>query len=175
MSAAHGLLFCRLAIAVLFVASAFGKLSSRRDFEISIEGFKLLRDRRLVALTATVVMAAEVGVVVLLGVGGPLLVPGFLLATALLVGFSVVLGHALRRRMEVSCNCFGPGIRLISPWDVLRNTVMILFAVGGLVLVRVDQAPVAAGAAVLLAGMSIVFVLAMSNLGDIATTLRGPL
>jgi Methylamine utilisation protein MauE len=176
MSVAHGLLFARMTIAVLFTASTFGKLASRRDFELAVEGFRLLGSRRSVSLAATAVIAAEALVVLLVAAGGSLLMPGFVLAAALLAVFSLVLGSALRRRLQVGCNCFGPGVRLISGMDVVRNLVMALCAVAGLVLMGLDRPrPLTAAEVALLAGMSVVFVLVVANLGDIAATLRAPL
>lgn len=176
MNVAHVLLFARVSIALLFAASVLGKLRARRDFELAIEGFRLLRGRRAISATASAVVTAEAAVVVLLGIGGPLLLPGFALGAALLVGFSVVLIRALASHLEISCNCFGPGVRPISPVDVLRNVLLILTAVGGAVALRLDHhQPVPAGEAILLAAMGAAFVLVASNLGDITTTLRAPL
>jgi hypothetical protein len=175
MSAAQGLLFVRIAIGVLFAASAFGKLTARRDFELAVAGFRLL-PRRWVPAAAVAVPAAEVLVVLLVGVGGSLLVPGLLLAILLLAVFSAVLVSALRRGLDVGCNCFGPGVRLVQPADVARNAALVLCAAGGLVLAATaGDGRVSAGQAAVLAGMAVVFVLVVSNLGDIATTLREPL
>jgi hypothetical protein len=176
MTVAHGLLFFRITIAVLFTASTVGKLSSRRDFEIALDGLKLPGSRRSRRRAATAVIAVEAVTATLVAVGGPLLVPGLVLAIVLLAAFSLVLARALRQRLEVSCNCFGPGVRMISAFDVWRNVVMMACAVGGIVLGTMDHGqPLGAGDVALLAGMSVVFVLAISNLGDVVTALRAPL
>lgn len=176
MTVAHGLLFFRITIALLFAASTVGKLSSRRDFEIALEGLKLPGSRRSKRRAAASVIAAEALTAMLVGVGGHLLVPGLALAIVLLAAFSLVLARALRQRLVVSCNCFGPGVRMISPFDVWRNLVMILCALGGIVLQGIDHSQsVGADEAALLSAMSAVFVLAMANLEDIQTVLRDPL
>lgn len=175
MSVAHGVVLCRLAILALFTASAVGKLSSRRDFELAVAGFGLLRGHRAVSTTAIAVIAAEVLVVGMTGVGGRLLVPGFVLAVALLIAFSLALGHAVVRGIDVRCNCFGPGVRRVSPFDLVRNAVMIGCGIAGAVLGQVHHEPVTGGEFVLLAAMSVVLVVATTNVRDIVTTVRKPL
>jgi methylamine utilization protein MauE len=176
MSVAHVLLFFRVSIALMFAAAAVGKLSARRDFELAIEGFRVVRGRRATRMTANAVLAAELAIVALLAVGGPLLLPGFALAAGLLTAFSLLLIRTLARGIEVSCNCFGPGVRPISPADVVRNVVMIFAAVAGAVALRLDHdQPVTGGQVALLVAMGAVFVLVTSNLADIVTGLRAPL
>lgn len=164
------LLFCRLTVAFLFVFSSYRKLLALQDFAVTIGDFKLL-PRRWSKTVAWLFLGAEMTIVLCVLLGGYLLAPGFLLATVLLIVFSLALLTALKRHISMSCNCFGRTERPISRYDVARNMLLILWSLVGLFLARDVSQQLTWDTALLLALMSLVFVLCATNLEDIVETL----
>jgi hypothetical protein len=168
------LIFCRWSIGLTFAVSALGKASAMGSFRNAIVDFGLLPARMTGAVAAAVV-GAEGLVAALEAVGSVLASVGFALALALLAGFSAILVRALRKKADVSCNCFGSSERKISWFDVARNAVLALCCAGGLwtavagTAVRLSAGPVfALGLAA--AG----FVIVVTALEDITVMLRKP-
>jgi hypothetical protein len=123
MSGIAVLTFCRWAIGLTFAVSAAGKAASLQAFRDALTDLGIRpASRRGPIAVATI--CAEGLVTVGVAAGGWLADVGFALAFALLTVFSVVLAAALRRRTEVSCNCFGASERQISPYDLARNAVL---------------------------------------------------
>ncbi len=118
-----------LTIALTFLASAIGKTRDLAVFESSIEQFRILPSP-LVRPTLWLVLGSEYAVVGLTLLGEP---SGLILALALLLAFSVVITLSLWRRLDVSCSCFGPSPQKVAWADVVRNTLLILIVVTGLV------------------------------------------
>lgn len=125
------LAFCRVAIALLFVASLAGKITNVALFEKTIAGFSILPPQASKP-AAFLFLAGEAIVVVLVAAGGPLLGLGFLLAIVMLLVFSGALISVLWRKVRTSCNCFGATDQPVSPFDVWRNAGLIVCALGGL-------------------------------------------
>jgi hypothetical protein len=63
--------------------------------------------------------------------GGSLLTGGFLLAALLLTAFSIALASVVIRKINLSCNCFGPSEKRITPYDIFRNIGFLICALGG--------------------------------------------
>ncbi len=177
MFAAYLLMFCRIAIVLLFIFSASGKVLSLADFEVAIGDFKLL-PRRWSKIVALLFLGGEIATVVFLTIDSGLLSIGFLLSITLLAVFSAALVTALQRNigMSLSCNCFGKSERRISHYDVARNILLILCSLIGLWMLRYAPHPqVLAGSEVTLLGlMSAVFVVFVTNLGDVIETFCQP-
>lgn len=76
-------------------------------------------------------LCGEFAVVLLVIFGGSLLIIGFPLAILLLFLFCIALVSVLVRRIRTSCNCFGPGAKQVSRFDVWRNIGFMLCALGG--------------------------------------------
>ena len=106
MGATFVLVFCRWLIGLAFAVSAVGKARALSAFRSTITEFGVL-PARLAPAAARATVAAEGLVVVLVAAGDVLAAAGFALALALLAAFSVILGAAVRRHTDVSCNCFG--------------------------------------------------------------------
>lgn len=174
MFATYILLFCRSTLALVFLFSLGGKLLAFRDFVVTIGDFKLL-PRRWSKAVAWFVLGSELITAALLICGGEVLPPGFLLALVLLTVFSVALGLALRRKIAMSCTCFGRTERRISRYDVVRNVCLICYGLVGLWMVRETPQNVTIGEFILLVFMSAVFLLVVTNLKDIVETLGRPL
>ncbi|MDQ4097328.1 MAG: DoxX family membrane protein [Actinomycetota bacterium] len=113
-------------LAVLFVAAAAGKLARPATTAAAFGALRIPRPD----LAARAVPLVELVLAVLLvsepGVGGAT-------ALAVLVGFTVVLGRALRAGIRAPCRCFG-GVREVplSGADVLRNAMLAVLAVAAL-------------------------------------------
>ncbi|MBV9791119.1 MAG: hypothetical protein JOZ51_23185 [Chloroflexi bacterium] len=173
MFATHLLLFCRIALALIFAVSALGKARDVAAFREAIADFKLL-PAGLVSAAAWGFLVGEVAVVLLMLAGGALLGLGFVLAIVLLALFAVALLLVLQRRIKVTCNCFGRSEQHVSPYDVLRNLLLIGCSLLGLALVAETGATINSAEVVLIALMAAAFTLCVTNLADIAETLRQP-
>jgi hypothetical protein len=109
-------------LAAVLAWAAVAKALRRDETATSFAALALPRPETL----AVVVPAAEVGVVVALVISPAV---GGTLALALLLAFSIVIVRALRAGVTAPCACFGArrGDGL-SPWDVLRNGMLMALA-----------------------------------------------
>lgn len=175
MIAYTGLLFCRLTLLVVFAWAIIGKAQDVTAFREAVVDFRVLPSSWSRAI-AWIFLAAEIIVVLCMLSGlAPLLFAGFLLAAGLLLAFSLALSTTLVRKMRVVCNCFGRTVRYVSPYDVLRNGLLLLCALAGLWLLRLPMPPVSWAALVLIGLIAICNGIVLSNLADIIETLRKPL
>ena len=124
------LAFCRVAIGLVFAASSIRKALDIARFRQTISSFNLLPGR-FSAIAALLFICGEFAVVVLMGIGGPLLTLGFSLTVFLMLLFCIALVSVLARRIRTSCNCFGASAKQVSGFDVWRNAGFILCALGG--------------------------------------------
>lgn len=124
---------CRALLVVVLGLAFAGKISSRaafRGFTDTLTALPWPRHRGYQVLAITII-AAEGASVVLIAVPVTALT-GLVLATVLLVGFTVVPALALRRRVELTCRCFGLREAKIGPSHVLRNGLVLCAALAGL-------------------------------------------
>ena len=173
MLAASLLMFCRITIAFLFLFSFGRKILAFRDFAVTVSDFKLF-PRRWSKTIARFFLGGEIATAILVIFGGNMLFLGFLLATVLLAAFSIALETALWRNINMSCNCFGRTEQRISPYDVVRNGLLIMCTLFGLWMLGSASQRLSIEEIILLALMSAVFLLFVTNLGDIVETLRRP-
>jgi hypothetical protein len=131
MGAAFVVVFCRWLIGLAFAVSATGKARALGSFRSTVIEFGVIPSR-LAPAVAVAVITAEGLVVALAAVVPVPAAAGFALALVLLAAFSVALGAVLRRKADVSCNCFGPGERRVSWYDLARNGLLGLCCAGGL-------------------------------------------
>jgi Methylamine utilisation protein MauE len=168
------LIFCRWSIGLTFAVSALGKASAMGSFRDAIVDFGLL-PARLAGAVAGAVAGAEGLVAALEAVGGVLASAGFALGLALLAGFSAILVRALRKKADLSCNCFGPGERKVSWFDVARNALLALCCAGGLWTALGGTAGrLSAGLVLALGLVAAGFVIVVTALEDITVMLRKP-
>lgn len=167
------LVFCRILIALVFILSLVGKLRNVAAFQEAITDFELLPERA-VKVATWAFLAGEALVIVLLVVGGGGLLAGFGLAIVLLALFSMALLLVLRRKLKVVCNCFGQSEQHISGYDVARNALLIVSCLGGLFALRSAGASLSAGELALLGLMAAAATILITNLADIAETVRQP-
>lgn len=171
--AAYVLALGRATIGLTFAFSAVGKLRNPRVFRTAVSDFALV-PRRWSARVADAVIATELAVVVLAGLGGPALLPGFVLAVGLLAILSGALVLALLRGVRTPCNCFGPSTRRISPHDVVRNVLLLGCGLAGVWALHAARARLGGLEAALTVVMAIWLVVLLANLHEVATTLLRP-
>lgn len=174
MEGAWVLVLCRWAIGLAFTMSAAGKATAMASFRSALADFGVVSDS-LSGAAAMTTVGAEVLVVGLVAAGGRFAVVGFSLALALLAVFSATLAVALRKKAEVNCNCFGPGERHVSRYDLARNAVLGMGCAGGLWGYGASSGGHPVLVLVLLAGlMAAAFVVITINLEDVVELLRRP-
>ena len=178
MDGAALLIFCRWSIGLTFAVSALGKAVAMGSFRDAIADFGLLPARPtglFARLLAGAVVGAEGLVAAFEAAGGVLASAGFALALTLLAGFSAILARALRKKANVSCNCFGASQRKISWFDVARNALLALCCAGGLWTAADGTAVrLSAGLGLALGLVAAGFVIAVTALEDITVMLRKP-
>ncbi|WP_410596600.1 MauE/DoxX family redox-associated membrane protein [Amycolatopsis sp. lyj-23] len=148
-------------IAVVFAASSVSKLRDFRGFARSVPALVPMPAGWVTPVSVAVV-AAELASAVLVLVTA---VAGFVLASALLLAFTVAIAASLRRGRRAPCRCFGAAETPIGPRHLARNGLLICFAVLG-ALAPEHGLPVA-GAAVAFAAGAVVAVLVVA-MDDIA-------
>lgn len=174
MLSGYLLMFCRWGVGLTFLASAAGKLRDLRTFRQAVLDLAGLPAgaARPVALGT---VAAEALVVLGLAVGHAGLPAGFALAAVLLLLFSGVLIGALRRKVVVSCNCFGTSERSISRYDLARNGALLAWCGAGEWSYLVADHPQLPAAGIVLTGlMAGCFVVIAASTEDIVEVLRKP-
>jgi hypothetical protein len=127
MTLSYILVFCRVTIALVFLFSSVGKGFDLKHFRRTIDAFGIL-EYRYISLAALLLLCGEAIVVLCMILGGSLLLPGFFLATVLLLLFCAALASVLARKMSLSCNCFGPSNKPVTGFDIVRNVGFILCA-----------------------------------------------
>jgi len=174
MGATFVLVFCRWLIGLAFAVSAVGKARALSAFRSTITEFGVL-PARLAPAAAKATIAAEGLVVVLVAAGDVLAAAGFALALALLAAFSVILGAAVRRHTDVSCNCFGASERRVSWYDVARNGLLGLCCAGGLWTWLLPARERLSPAVIMALGLTAAgFLVITANLDDFIAMLRQP-
>jgi len=167
------LMFCRVAIALLFALAFAGKIRDIRTFQESVVDFRLLPANWSKKL-AVVFLAVELLACACVAGGGFLLLAGFLLVAGLLLLFSAALLTVIRRRMKVTCNCFGWTDRRVSGYDIVRNAVLILCSLVGAWTSITASQNLTLGEFGVIALIAVYFVVLMTNLANIVETLRQP-
>lgn len=164
------LTFARLSTAFIFALSTANKLRDLPAFTQAVASFQILPGRWInpaVVFLAT----AELAVVAMMLLGGPFLLPGFLLALVLLSLFSVALMSVLARGIHTPCNCFSASARPISSFHVWRNISFIICITAGCLLWAPPAAPIEMNLLelCLLSIVAATFVLLVNNLEEIVT------
>lgn len=168
------LVFCRVAIGLVFAISSFGKAREFATFQQAVAGFHLL-SRQWSKLAALLFLGSEFAVVLFMVVGGPLLFSGFALAILLLLIFCVALASVLARKLQTACHCFGSSDKPVTLVDIWRNVGLLLCAGGGceaLIWTRGAQERLEGIAWLLIALGAGVFVILWIQLGEIVQLFR---
>src|SRR5690349_6676485 len=106
MILAYLLIFCRMALGLLFFFSFLGKAPNLPPFERTLISLVILPER-FRRTAAFLFLIAELAVILLLAFDGQLLGLGFALSALLLLFSSLALGSALARRTELSYTGWG--------------------------------------------------------------------
>jgi hypothetical protein len=165
----------RIILGLTLAVAAWGKAKDAGAFRQTVVDFDLFpaRGARTVAI---VLIAAEFLAVAALAAGGGLLVAGFGLALLLLAVYSLALSVALARNARIDCNCFGQKTRPISPFDLVRNLLLLGLGLAGIVLLALDSSShLPAGGIAVAAAMSVGVTVILVHLADIARILLDPL
>jgi hypothetical protein len=174
MGATFVFVFCRWLIGLAFALSATGKARALGAFRSTITEFGVL-PARLARAAAIATIAAEGLVVVLVAAGDTLAAAGFALALVLLAVFAVILGAAVRKNVDVSCNCFGSSERRVSWYDVARNGLLGLCCAGGLWTWLLTAGERLSPALIVALGLTAAgFLVITANLDDFIEMLRKP-
>ncbi|MGI5326412.1 MauE/DoxX family redox-associated membrane protein [Actinomadura nitritigenes] len=123
----------RVLLALVFVASAAGKLRGRGAYARFTAATARLAPRPLAAGTrwiAAAVVGTEAAVVVLLVLPATAAF-GFALAAVLLAVFTAAIVRALGRGDRAPCACFGDADTPLGPRQVMRNVSLATAALAG--------------------------------------------
>ncbi|WP_020390316.1 MauE/DoxX family redox-associated membrane protein [Kribbella catacumbae] len=135
-------------LGLVFLTSSSSKLRSResfRRFRTSVPAFGIPAGyARRVALLVT---GAEVAIVVLLALAGLIgsALPGIGAAALLLVPLTVGTVRAVLRDTGATCRCFGGTDRRVSRRHFVRNGLLLLIAIIGLLTALPGGSPSTAG------------------------------
>ena len=174
MVMAYVLTFCRVVTGLVFLISGASKAGHLPQFKQTITNFHLLPNH-LSGIAALLFLAGEFSVVLLMIAGGSFLLPGFVLAIALLTMFCGALASVLVRKLHTSCNCFGPSEKPVTVSDLWRNLGFIGCALGGCVTqtwLRETDATVSWLAWIPISLGALVFVIIWVQVGEIAQLFR---
>jgi len=125
---------CRLTLAAVFLAAAYGKLRDPYAFAVSIHAYRLVPPAW--ASVSAVVMPAVETVAAIALASGLLWRGGAVILGGLLAVFLVALSQAILRGIDIDCGCFGKGSSPVSFWLIARNYGLILCALLPLALDR---------------------------------------
>ncbi len=117
----------RVGLGVMFLAAAWPKLQDPEAFALSVSNYKLLPvlAERVVALVLPP-LEALVGVCLILGV---LDAGASVVAFVLMIVFTIAVGAALARGLDISCGCFDTkGGAKIALGKVAENLALTAFA-----------------------------------------------
>ena len=158
----------RLTLAFVLVAAAAGKLSTRASRAQYREMFIAMGiPARWRTAVAVALVVAEIGTAALL-VPPRAAIPGSVAAAALFTVLAVGVRHVVRGARQVRCNCFGSAKAVpLSPIHVLRNGVLVLFAVAASGL-SIAGGPVSAPGVLLAAIGALVLAALMVRFDDVA-------
>jgi len=113
--------------AVLFGAGVSKLVTGVDKFSIDIAGYRLLPEATTV-FAAVSIIGAEIliGVAQLIGFAQP--IPSLVASTLLLI-FSLAVASVLLRGLDVSCGCFGERSKKVSSISLARNLVLMCVAI----------------------------------------------
>jgi uncharacterized membrane protein YphA (DoxX/SURF4 family) len=167
--------FGRCLLALVFLASAVGKLRGRpafRAFADSLRAMNLLPGRVVVPV-AVVVAAAEAVVPLLLPLPvAALVTAGFVVAATLLAAFTVAVAAVLRRGTAVSCRCFGEAAAAPFGRHHLARNVVLTVVAGAGAYASLGAPGMTVQAAVLCVPLAVVGALIVVRLDDIVALFR---
>ena len=166
--------FCRIFLGLIFLLSSASKLRDMGGFRKTMNNFQIL-PTQFNCFVAWLFVGSEIMAVILLVIGGPTLLYGFLLATSLLIIFSLALVSVLIRKLPTVCHCFGSSTKAVSLFDIWRNVGLLFCSLSGfLTLVGIQQSPAPLNlfAWLLIGGFAVIVTLVGTQLGEIIQLFR---
>lgn len=165
---------CQAATTVTFAVAAGSKTlrpGAFTEFRLALPRM-LPMPARLAGMVTWLVVVAEAVTAVVVAVPATAL-SGFLLATIMMVVFTISIIVMIRRRSTEPCHCFGVSTRPPGLLDVVRNVVLAAIALTGLIGTATSpgSSALAWGALVLTIGVGAVVALLLLSLAEIAEIL----
>jgi hypothetical protein len=172
---------CASLIGTVFAVSTFSKLHSRRaltEFLYStttmLYAFPRAQrvNRTFARSVGFAVIAAELGTFILVVI--PATVPiGFGVAFVLLLGFSLAIAVTSRSGVSVSCRCFGASSSPVGGRHLLRNSLLLVATISGLVAsVAGRQGPATPAGVAIAAGTAVVAAVLLIRFDDLFELFR---
>ena len=163
------LTFFRFVIGFVFVTSLIGKAGDIPAFTQAITNFRFFPQSFSKPL-AYLFLLGEFGTVVAMLFGRELLFWGFLVAMLMFLSFSIALSSVILRKIETTCNCFGPDQKDVNFGHVLRSLGFMICGIGGSIISYLHNIP--SGSIeiinlIFVGAFSAVFVLVWMHIGDI--------
>lgn len=122
----------RLGLGGLFLWAAAGKIADPRGFARDIANYRLLPDAAAPALAALLpFVEAGLGLAVVLGLWTRAAALGL---AGLMAVFTVAVGAAFARGIDVACGCFGGGGAPIGWLTIARDLALLALAIALVVL-----------------------------------------
>jgi putative oxidoreductase len=134
------LLALRLALGALFVFAGAVKVADPSAFAVEIHNYQLFPV--LAPVLAATLPAVEIVVGAALLVGPrPWVRAGALVSSALMVVFTVAVGSAVARGINITCGCFGAGSGPVTWMTVIRDVALLAASAAILVMMRPRDQP----------------------------------
>jgi hypothetical protein len=141
----------RCLVGAVFLASFVGKVAGRDAFGVfvaSVRGMRVL-PVRLAMPVALLAVVCEVAICLLLVLPARIAnTAGFVVASGLLVAFTVGIVVSLRRGVRAPCRCFGVSTTPLGPSHVVRNLGLATVSAVGAAAVLAAADPVHPGGVV---------------------------
>jgi len=106
----------RTLLAIIFFVSSFGKLRDLSMFTAVVQVHLGLRSRKVSRALATLTVASELLVAIMLILPGTMLRGGIIGASNLLLAFTVVMTRNVLRKSPLDCFCFGHADHDMGRW-----------------------------------------------------------
>ncbi len=134
MFTSYWIAFTRIVIGLIFAISAYGKIQDVSSFTDAITRFKFF-PRQFSPALAYLFLSGEILVVLLMLIGGFFRLYGYLLSFLMYLVFSIALSSVVIRKIDTSCNCFGPSEKPVTSFHIVRAAgLMALSAISGIIL-----------------------------------------
>jgi hypothetical protein len=121
----------------MFIAAGALKFRDPTSFALEIHNYQLFPDLAP-WLAATLPSVELVLGLALIAAPRPWLRAGALASTLILLVFTVAVGAAVARGVNITCGCFGEGSGPVTMWTVLRD---VAFVAAGVLLFRLAEEP----------------------------------
>jgi hypothetical protein len=160
-------------LATVFALAALGKARGRKPFEEfiqTLEHFGFPRSLAGAPLAAALILA-EAASALLLGAGA---VAGYVLALALLGGFTLGIAWVMRNGGKVACRCFGASNAPVGVAHLVRNGLLLTVTVVGAVSHQAAPGGLAVGMGVIAGTVGVLAGLFVTRWDDLVFLLRGP-